>query len=360
MKVLFISGKDVQKKSNGGELCTNRNYQSFCDLIGDENVEIVYFLQRQKRGFFGAISKRINYFSGYYEGITSRKVKDVVALSKSFDVVFIDSSIHGTLACKLKKGNYGGKIITFFHNVEYLIKIQKAKLNPWKIDEIFVTRISEKNACRYSDHIITVNKRDLYSIKKYYNVRDVSVIPISLADKFEGPAAGLIADPPTFLFTGNNWYANIHGINWFIDNVLDSVNIKLQITGHNMDALRDKYHHPKIDFLGFVEDLPKIINEADFMLSPVFLGSGMKVKTCEALMYGKNMVGTDESFVGYDIDPDKVGAICNTKDEFIESINRLCKGKLSKFNPYSRKYYLDSYSFEATLKMFEKLLDQGM
>ena len=126
-----------------------------------------------------------------------------------------------------------------------------------------------------------------------------------------------------------------------------------------MEALREKYHHPKIEFLGFVEDLPKIINEADFMLSPVFLGSGMKVKTCEALMYGKNMVGTDESFVGYDIDPDKVGAVCNTKDEFIESINRLCSGKLPKFNPYSRKYYLDSYSFEATLKMFEKLLDQG-
>lgn len=357
MKLLFISGKDVLKKSNGGELCTNRNYQSFCDLIGKDNVKVVHFMQREKRGLAGAVSKRFNYFSGYYEGITPRRVKDVVALSKGFEIVFIDSSTLGTLAYKLKKGNYSGKIITFFHNVEYLIKTQRAKLYPWKVDEIYITRISEKNACRYSDHIITVNNRDLYAIKKYYSPKDASVIPISLEDRFEGPIAGEKSNPPTFLFTGNNWYANIHGINWFIDNVLDSVNIKLQITGHNMNALKDKYKHPRIEFLGFVEDLSKVIVEADFMLSPVFMGSGMKVKTCEALMYGKNIVGTGESFMGYDIDLKKVGALCNTKDEFIESINRLCSENLPKFNQYSRKCYLDSYSFEATLRMFKKFLD---
>ncbi len=39
----------------------------------------------------------------------------------------------------------------------------------------------------------------------------------------------------------------------------------------------------------------------DYIISPIFVGGGMKVKTCEALMYGKNIIGTSESFEGYDI-----------------------------------------------------------
>ena len=41
----------------------------------------------------------------------------------------------------------------------------------------------------------------------------------------------------------------------------------------------------------------------------------MKVKTCEALMFGKNIIGTKEAFEGYELDYQKVGAMCNTKEE---------------------------------------------
>ena len=47
------------------------------------------------------------------------------------------------------------------------------------------------------------------------------------------------------------------------------------------------------------------------MLFPIFEGSGMKLKTCEALMFGKNIIGTPEAFAGYDIDDyTNVGACC--------------------------------------------------
>lgn len=46
----------------------------------------------------------------------------------------------------------------------------------------------------------------------------------------------------------------------------------------------------------------------------------MKIKTCEGLMFGKNILGTSKAFEGYDLNYCKVGAVCNTKEEFIESI----------------------------------------
>lgn len=355
-KLLFISIRDVEKRSNGGELCTNRNYLSFCKLLGRDNVELVNVMKGLKKGYLNVFYKRINYFRGFNEGISKKKLAEILAISKDVNFVFIDSSIHGAIAYHLSKGGYNGQILSFFHNVEFIINLQKVVKEPWKIPELLVTRYNEKMACRYADKIISVNQRDKLKLAKFYNKLDVSIIPISLIDTFRNGKNISISNPPSFIFMGNNWYPNIHGLNWFIENVLDYVNIKLIITGSRMKSLAKMYSHPKIEFLGFVDDLYDVLSNADYVLSPIFKGSGMKVKTCEALMYGKSIIGTPESFQGYDIDPQKVGRICGTKQEFVTEINNLCKSKEVTFNQYNRRLFIEKYSFNATLKKFKEVL----
>lgn len=357
MKVLFICSRDVYGTSNGGELCTNRNYLSLCELVGVENVQVENLMNNLGSRILNAIIKRFNYLQGFNEGLTLSKLNYLVELAAQSEMVFIDSSIYGILAKKLKLKCPQTKIITFFHNVEVIIKKQKAKNHPSMFMEVIVTRRNEKLACQYSDHIITVNTRDKYELSRIYKIGNVTIIPISLKDTLRMPKSSKISIPPTYIFTGNNWYANIHGINWFIEHVLDHVNIKLQITGHRMEELEDKYTHSKVDFLGFVDDLGEVLAEADYVVSPIFIGSGMKVKTCEALMYGKNILGTKESFEGYDIDPNMVGASCESADDFIQAINDFEAKKMNKFNESSRAYFLGSYSFDATLSHFSNLLD---
>lgn len=116
------------------------------------------------------------------------------------------------------------------------------------------------------------------------------------------------------------------------------------------------YFYPKSEFLGYVQKLSTVLLNADYIISPIFKGSGMKVKTCESLMYGKNIIGTWEAFEGYEIDYQKVGAICNTEEEFIYTLNNFCSAKKEKFNKYSRECFLEKYSFQATLEKFDKLL----
>jgi polysaccharide biosynthesis protein PslH len=117
-----------------------------------------------------------------------------------------------------------------------------------------------------------------------------------------------------------------------------------------MDALKSEFIHPKIEFLGFVPDLSSVLLNADYVLCPIFIGGGMKVKTCESLMYGKNIIATKEAFEGYEVDYTKVGVICNNKEEFINAIKHYCTIKREKFNEYSRECFLKKYSFHATLK----------
>lgn len=357
MKVLFISSKDVTKTGDGGELCTNRNYESFCIVAGIENVSIYYLNPLAKTGVLNAFFKRINYIKGYYEGLDKVSLKDIVDLSYNHECIFIDSSIHGNISKFLRRYGYKGKIICFFHNLEYKIKMQKLKSTPWKLLETLVTYSNEKSGVRYSDTLVALNYRDVNELKRMYDKKDYKVIPISLKDRLKSHDLQAISNTrPVLLFNGNNWYPNIQALDWFISKVLDRVEIQLQISGRNMESYREKYKHKKIDFLGFVDNLDQTLKDADFMLFPIFIGSGMKVKTCEALMFGKNIIGTTEAFEGYNVDPEKIGALCNTADEFVDAINRLKFSSLSKFNENSRGYFEKYYSFEATIKMFRELL----
>lgn len=360
MKLLFISSRDVNIKSHGGYQCTSRNYLSFCELLGSENVKVLNLNVEEKSSIFHKLSRRINILFGFYPGLTTKKINEIIKISTKYESIFIDSSCYGVISFYLKRNKYNGQIICFFHNVEYKIQLQKAKLNPLRFLMIMLVYFNEKKASTYSDKIIALNKRDSQRLRILYGASNITIIPISLSDTLKTHIDKIISTPPTCLFIGNYWYANIHGLEWFVKNVLDKVDIKLQIVGTGMNKLRKKFLHPKIEFLGYIPDLSSVLINADYFICPIFLGSGMKVKTCEALMYGKNIIGTKEAFEGYEIDPLKVGAICNNKEDFIRAIENCCCGKRYIFNEYSREYFLDKYSFKATLTKFDQVIHNNL
>jgi len=361
MKMLFVSSRDVTKKSHGGFQCTNRNYESFCALFGRENVKVVDPTATLKENLFARMKKWVNYMLGYSAGLTPAVMKELKREAKKADWVFIDSSGYGIIARKLRQGGYKGKIISFFHNAELRIRKEQAKQHPGQSWRIPLMYHNEKSAMQYSDIAIALNARDAAELQEIYGQREMEIIPISFIDKAPPPSEAALHErtqtPPLCLFIGNNWYPNIHGLRWFVDKVLDNVDIKLQIVGTGMEPLRSQFQHPKIEFLGFVKDLDEVMAKADFMVSPIFLGSGMKVKTCESLMYGKNIIGTKEAFEGYEMDLRKVGALCDNENDFTVAFKKFEMQPLEKYNRYCREMFVDRYSFEATLRKFRKLVN---
>ena len=354
--MLFICSNDISTKFHGANQCTNRNYNSFCSLLGNTSVDLVNVDDRSNMSLKKKILLRLNLFSGLYWGLNYKKINHILEISKKYKFVFIDSSLYGIIAFFLKRSNYKGTIICHFHNVEIALRFQKATRNPLSFWEIIIVYINEIIGYKYADTIVALNMRDSNSLKKYFGIRQVNIIPISMIDVLGRYNQNPISIPSTYLFIGSKHYANYHGIKWFIENVLNHVDIKLQIVGSGMEKYQNEFSNPKIEFYGFVSDFSELISNADFVLSPIFKGSGMKVKTCEALMYGKNIIGTNESFEGYDIDYSKAGALCNSKNDFIDTINSISSIHLIKFNAYNRKRYEEEYSFQATLNKFKELI----
>lgn len=361
-QLLFIRYRKPGGIDEGGEQGTNTNYDLLCQLLDKDRIETYYVHEKLGKAkiLLHAFSILINFLKGYYYGLSPRRVNEIVRLARDFPYVFIDRSIFGVIAKALKEAGYQGKIITFFHNVETVYFAAKiGRFKPWGPVVINCVDKNDRAACRYADKIVALNKRDGDELVRRYGRKPDVFTPVVFKDKYvkESYPEGLTATPPTCLFLGTYFPMNVHGITWFIDEVLPHVNIRLQIVGKGMKAMQpgaDK--HPDIEIFSDVPDLEPYIENADFMLLPLFRGSGMKIKTCESLMYGKNIIGTTETFQGYDLDFDRVGALCNTAPEFIEALNRFSQHPVPRFNAYSRQQFLENYTAQVRLERFKTLL----
>lgn len=262
---------------------------------------------------------------------------------------------------ELREANYKGKIISFYHNVEVLYFDAKiSKLAPWRNLVLNCVDKNDSFCCKYSDKIITLNERDAKEIKKRYDRYADIIIPVVFKDIYarERYPSADISTKPKCMFLGAYFPANTEGILWFIKEVLPEVNIELTIVGKGMEKIKNDINLP--DSIKLIANAPTLLpyfEEADIMILPIFKGSGMKVKTCESLMYGKNIIGSTEAFEGYELDYSKAGAKCDTKEEFIAAINDFIDHPRPRFNVYSRETYLQKYSEDAVISKFEEVLN---
>ncbi|MCH5719952.1 glycosyltransferase [Niabella hibiscisoli] len=215
----------------------------------------------------------------------------------------------GNLAEMLRSRIPSLKIITFFHNVEYdyfqqLIKIEK-KLRH-RVTLGVVKRI-EHSAVMHSDVIITLNRRDSYRLKDIYGRHANEVLPTSLPDTYTPQLdreTGKLSDTNrlNLVFVGSRFYPNEQAVNFFIERVIPYLKIpfSFNVIGKGFENYVPKIRHSAVNIIGKVDDLTPYYEDADFVISPIFSGSGMKTKTAEALMYGKNLLASDEALEGYD------------------------------------------------------------
>ena len=359
----FIRYKESGKINEGGGQCSDANLSVLRKLFGENHVEVysIHENSDKKSTLPELVAIATHFLKGYYYGLSRRKVEEIVQIAKGYSHVFIDRSIFGIIAKELKQNDYQGKIITFFHNVEVLYF--KAKIAEWKPWRSIVVGCANKNdsfSCYYSDKIIALNKRDGGELEKRYHRKTDIYSPITFKDvyhKAEYPSE-ISSNIPVCLFLGTYFPMNVQGILWFVKEVLPNVTIRLQIVGKGMDALKSSLpENSQIEVFSDVPELCPYIEKADFMLLPIFKGSGMKVKTGESLMYGKNIIGTNEAFEGYELDYNRVGALCNTKEEFIDSLNYFSQNPQPRFNTYSREIFLQKYTDKERLNCFRKIFE---
>jgi len=173
------------------------------------------------------------------------------------------------------------------------------------------------------------------------------------------------------VFVGGTARANIEGILWYLRNchrrVTETVpDSKLLLVGAVADsgAVKteiDRLRLTNVQLVGHVPDLANWYGRAAVVVSPILSGTGMKIKTAEALWAGKAIVGTPEAFRGIKARHGENALIASEPEEFARCVttamtNRDLQRRLERG---ARFLYAEQHSFVAAKRVLLELLDQG-
>ena len=358
--VLLITKEFPEEAPGGGELLNKLNLKVLKSIFGS-NLHTFFLAIDSTRTYKGMI----NAFRGHIDGINSNSIQSCMKMieDKKIDLVFVDGSNLGALV-KVGKNLYPNvKFITFFHNAEYYFfkGLWKKNLSLKAFFLMWISYLAEKSAVLWSDRLVTLNQRDALDIEMLYEGKNIAIYPMSLEDRLPNlqHLKSSQKQEEYALFVGGFFYANYHGIKWFIREVVPLIKIKIIIVGRGFESVRSELEiQDKVTVIGSAHDLSQYYLNAKFVVAPIFDGSGMKTKTAEALMYGKKIIGTNEAFAGYEEHIADAGWLCNSPKEFVVAISEATKSIESNFDARLREIYCANYSFEAAEKKMLQILLQ--
>lgn len=105
----------------------------------------------------------------------------------------------------------------------------------------------------------------------------------------------------TLLFLASRMSFNTIGIQWFLEHVWPILckrvhEIELYIGGTVCEKIENNYDN--VHLLGRVDNLDTFYNLGNIVINPVYQGTGLKIKTFEALSYGKATIVHPHSMTG--------------------------------------------------------------
>jgi hypothetical protein len=220
----------------------------------------------------------------------------------------------------LKQINVKNKVI-YTHDV-FSFKNEKGN-SQW----FSFTPNKESEALRRSNHILAIQENE--AIYYRYLCPGYDVKSVFMAFHYN------LAECKTrqhnlLFFSGNNEH-NIHGIRTFINSVFPHIinkykDAKLIIGGSISKQLQYLEGQNNIEIVGSVENPIDFYKLGDIAINPVFEGTGFKVKTFEAVSYGKLVLAHQHSLEGI-FEREKAPVYeCNTPEDYLNVLDKVWNG----------------------------------
>ncbi len=366
MKILCVLNQNIQVVKSGGGQCALRNYEAIRGSV--KNMDSVYTCIISKDYDRLICNETELYIPGLKNNFQSviaalsgdkcckhKYLKNIWEFIEKInpDIIYIDTSKLGKMTKRVKQ-KYKKKTICFFHNVEADYSYNLIKNRGWQyVLSYLASRKNERMATQYADVLICLTRRDSDRIYELYGRRPDVKIPITFKDIYNESKVKIDKNKG-LLFVGSLFPPNYDGIKWFVDNVMIQLpDIKLTIVGKNFEIKKEQLEKDNVTVVGTVDNLSDYYYTYPVIVMPIQYGAGMKVKTAEALMYGKIIIATDEALEEYDIGETKGIHRCNTASEFVNAI-------LSVFKDLdeneTRSVFLKKYEFSVAQQKYGEII----
>ncbi|WP_117883838.1 glycosyltransferase [Aureibaculum luteum] len=310
---------------------TDKKKPSEIDLkIINEKVNEVFFVKRKNKIKYLFFKKPMQ--------VLSRKNLVELKLKKHYDYVILESEYVGEILNN--KTLKATKVILRSHNNESLYFKNLCLSTTNLIKKIYYTSDAIKFN-NYSKNIYNTVNRIWFISKKealeYSNKKGIHLpAPVNLSrmkvQKLEGKNVLFVGS----LFMPNN----IEGLMWYLKNVHKEIckknqDYKLIIAGSTGSVSEDKLinlfqKHSQLELILNKENLDDIYTKSSAFINPMLHGTGVKIKSINAIINGLPLVSTTIGSEGIGLIDKETFLLANTSNDFITSINTLLANKVNK------------------------------
>ena len=202
------------------------------------------------------------------------------------------------------------------HNIESHMLLRRAEQESNLLKRLYFGQEGRRLAAyerrvsgRFRTHLVCA---DLDAKRLLETVGDMSVrlVPNGVDLEYFQPAPpDTPQEPDSMIFVGGlSWYPNASAMSFFVRQVWPIIAAKrpsatLRIIGRNppSDLLEDGAGDPRIQVMGFVNDIRPVVLESMVYVCPIFDGGGTKLKMLDAMAMGKAIVAHPISCEGLDV-----------------------------------------------------------
>lgn len=357
MKILVLGSRIPYPLRDGGAIAT---YGMLRELA-NQGTEITFFSFNTRKHFlaFDEIEKHFSFCRviPVYLDATPRATRALLALlkGKNYNIARFESQVANEKLAELLQMetfdlvHFEGLFTVPFlstvmrhssaprvlrqHNLEYKIWSDLAETESNPLRKMYLRKLArslqkfEQNAIRSFDHIVEITEEDLTAMRGIHPSADHFLYPagISVPDELSRQTPV----PHTLCHIGSmEWMPNVQGVSWFIENVLPDLRKKFPDLGFHIAGKGLQKDDPRFTQNGVINH-GEVVNAAEFLadkqlvMVPLLSGSGLRMKTLEAMAIGKPVVSSTVGAGGLGAQNGKHLVIVNNATEWIEEITQL-------------------------------------
>jgi glycosyltransferase involved in cell wall biosynthesis len=188
-------------------------------------------------------------------------------------------------------------------------------------DSFACTVEEERRALLQADVVLAIQSREARLLKELVPEREVILAGMDLDVVSDLREEDVI--PDTIIVVGSDNALNIHGLSAFLAEcwpIIKKVHPKatLHVVGKVGDACR--VNDMAIRYSGWVDDLDLVYREATIVINPTVAGTGLKIKSVQALAHGKPLVAWPNGVEGLEYSGTPPFRECRSWQEFADAI----------------------------------------
>lgn len=195
-----------------------------------------------------------------------------------------------------------------------------------------------------------VSEADMEAARELYPTARLRYVPNVVDVRAIRPVREPAPEPNTIFVANFAYEPNRNGLAFLLSEVFPRVwsqlpDARLMLVGAGLD--RSPSADPRVQALGFVDDLAGVYARARVAVVPLLQGGGTPLKLIEALAYGLPVLATPRAVAGLDVHDGADCIVAEGADAFASALAEILGGGAPELGLRGRKLAEERYSIEA-------------